>query len=239
MQDREAMIMRHLPLVAFVVGRMSSETGNGNGLDRDDAIGYGTEGLIQAVDAFDPERGTSFASFAVRRIRGAILDAVRKQDPLPRSLRRSTRELEKASQEMACDLGRWPTNDEIARRLGIGLGDLHVLRSRASRRIISLEQCLEDRPENPGLTWDPAADDQHGDPAAATEYRATLRLLAQAIGTLTPRDRTIIHMRYGQSMPFHEIGGLLGLSESRVCQLHKKILATLRECLRPALEEAA
>lgn len=239
MQDREAMITRHLPLVAFVVRRMSSETGNGSGLDRDDAIGYGTEGLIQAVDSYDPERGTSFASFAVRRIRGAILDAVRKQDPLPRSLRRSTRELEKASQELACQLGRWPANEEVALRLGIGLEELHALRSRASWRIISLEQCLEGRPENPGLTWDPADDDEHGNPAAATEYRATLRLLKEALGTLTPRERAILHMRYGQSMPFHEIGGLLGLSESRVCQLHKKILTALREWLKPALEEAA
>src|SRR3990170_4181730 len=97
MMDRNAMILRHLPLVAFVVGRMSSETGHGNGVDRDDAMGYGIEGLIQAVDNFDPERGASFASFAVRRIRGSILDAVRRQDPLPRSVRRSTRELEQVS----------------------------------------------------------------------------------------------------------------------------------------------
>lgn len=239
MQDREAMITRHLPLVAFVVRRMSSETGNGGGMDRDDAIGYGTEGLIQAVDNYDPERGTTFASFAVRRIRGCILDAVRKQDPLPRSLRRSVREMEKVSQELACQLGRSPATDEIALRLGIGLPELHALRSRARWRIISLEQCLEGRPENPGLTWDPADDDEYGNPAAATEYQATIRLLQEAIGTLTQRERTIVHMRYGQSMPFHEIGEILGLSESRVCQLHKKILAILRRWLEPALKEAA
>lgn len=239
MQDRDAMIMRHLPLVAFVVRRLSSETGNGSAMDRDDAIGYGTEGLIQAIDGYDPERGTTFASFAVRRIRGAILDAARKQDPLPRSLRRSAREIERVSQELACQLGRSPVNEEVALRLGISLGELHALRSRASWRIISLEQCLEDRPENPGLTWDPADDDEHTNPAAAAEYRATLRLLQEAIGTLTSRERTILHMRYGQSMPFHEIGGILGLSESRVCQLHKKILAALRKYLQPALKEAA
>jgi len=239
MQNRDATIMQHMPLVAFVVGRMSSETGHSNGLDRDDAIGYGTEGLIQAVDSYDPERGTTFASFAIRRIRGSILDAIRKQDPLPRSLRRSTRELEKTSQELACQLGRWPTNKEVALRLGISLEELHTLRSRASPRLVSLEQCLEDRPDSPGLIWDPADADQYGNPAAATEYRATLRLLQEALATLTPRERAILHMRYRQCMPFHEIGGLMGLSESRVCQIHKKILATLRRCLRPALEEAA
>jgi RNA polymerase sigma factor for flagellar operon FliA len=239
MKDREAMILRHLPLVAFVVGRMSSETGHGNGLDRDDAMGYGIEGLIQAVDNYDPERGASFASFAVRRIRGAILDAVRRQDPLPRSLRRSTRELEQASQELACQLRRWPTSKEISMRLGISPDELHTLRSRANSRIVSLEQCLEDRHDNAGLTWDPADDDEYGNPAAATEYRATLRLLKEALNILTPRERTILYMRYGQSMAFHEIGGIMGLSESRICQLHKKILAALRHYLKPALEEAA
>jgi len=239
MIDRDAMIMRHLPLVAFVVGRMSSETAHGNGLDRDDAMGYGTEGLIQAVDSYDPDRGTSFASFAVRRIRGAILDAIRRQDPLPRSLRRSTRELEQASQELACQLGRWPTTKEISIRLGISPEELHTIRSRASSRVVSLEQCLEDRPDNPGLTWDPPEDDEFGNPAAAAEFRATLRLLQEALHTLTARERAILYMRYGQSMAFHEIGGIMGLSESRICQLHKKILAALRHRLQPALEEAA
>jgi RNA polymerase sigma factor for flagellar operon FliA len=239
MTDRNAMIMRHMPLVAFVVNRMSSETSNRNGLERDDAMAYGVEGLIQAVDNYDPERGTSFASFAVRRIRGSILDAIRKQDPLPRSLRRCARELESASQELACQLGRWPTNKEIAIRLGLSLEELHVLRSRSSSRVVSLDQCLEDRPDNPSLTWDPADEDEFGNPAAATEHRATLRLLSEAMDTLTPRERSILYMRYGQSMPFHEIGALMGLSESRICQLHKKILAALRHRLEPALEEVA
>jgi RNA polymerase sigma factor for flagellar operon FliA len=233
------MILRHMPLVGFVVGRMSSETGNSSSLDRDDAMGYGTEGLIQAVDGYDPERGTSFASFAVRRIKGAILDAIRKQDPLPRSLRRGARELDRASQELACQLGRSPTNREIALRLGMNLEELHTLRSRASARLVSLEQYLEDRPDGPGVTWDPADADQCGNPAAATEYRAVLRLLQEALGTLTPRERAILHMRYRESMAFHEIGALMGLSESRVCQIHKKILATLRHWLQPALEEVA
>jgi RNA polymerase sigma factor for flagellar operon FliA len=239
MKDRDAMIMRHLPLVAFVVGRMSSETGTRNSLDRDDAMGYGIEGLIQAVDNYDPERGASFASFAVRRIRGAILDAIRKQDPLPRSLRRSARELERVSQELACQLGRWPTSKEVALRLGISPEELHALRSRASSRVVSLEQCLENRPDSRGLGWDLVDEDRHGNPAVATEHRATLRLLQEALNTLTPRDRAILYMRYGQSLAFHEIGGLMGLSESRICQLHKKILAILRHRLQLALEEAA
>jgi RNA polymerase sigma factor for flagellar operon FliA len=116
--NRQDMIMKNMPLVAFVVSRMSSDNHKTLGLDREDALAYGIEGLIQAVDAFDPERGTSFASFAVRRIRGSILDAIRKADPLPRSVRRSAREIEAASQDLAGHLGRWPTHKEVAVRLG-------------------------------------------------------------------------------------------------------------------------
>src|SRR3989304_9132262 len=96
MSGRGEMIPRHMPLVAFVVNRLSTDRNRTLGLDREDAMSYGVEGLIQAVDGYDPARGTSFASFAVRRIRGSVLDAVRRHDPLPRSLRRSTRQGERA-----------------------------------------------------------------------------------------------------------------------------------------------
>src|SRR3972149_547762 len=99
-QTREEMIVQNLPLVSFVVGRMSGEAGSAP-IEREDAIAFGVEGLIQAVDNFDPERGTTFASFAVRRIRGSILDAIRRMDPLPRSLGKSAREGERANLELA------------------------------------------------------------------------------------------------------------------------------------------
>src|SRR5688572_6509517 len=101
------MIVKNLPLVTFVVGKMSGESGSS--IDREDAVAYGVEGLIQAVDNYDPTRGTTFASFAIRRIRGSILDAVRRMDVLPRSLRKSARELERANLDLAAMLGRWPT----------------------------------------------------------------------------------------------------------------------------------
>ena len=118
MSVRDEAILRHMPLVAFVVNRLSTDRNRTLGLDREDAMSYGVEGLIQAVDGFDQSRGTSFASFAVQRIRGSILDAVRRHDPLPRSLWRSTRQVELASQELASQLGRWPTQKELAVRLG-------------------------------------------------------------------------------------------------------------------------
>ena len=239
MQDRDQMILQHLPLVAFVVGRMSTDNGKPLGLEREDAMGYGIEGLIQAVDSFDPERGTSFASFAVRRIRGSILDAIRRADPLPRSLRKSARELEQASQELAIQLGRWPTAKEVALKMGLRPTQVQQIMKHSTSRVVSLEHTLQDRENEASYLLDPLDDDEQGDPAQAAERQASLELLGQAIAGLPPRDRAILQLRYNESMPFHQIGEIMGLSESRVCQLHKRVIATLRRELTSVLEEAA
>ena len=237
--DRQEMIVRHMPLVAFVVSRMSTDNQKTLGLEREDALAYGIEGLIQAVDAFDEERGTSFASFAIRRIRGSILDAIRKMDPLPRSVRKNTREVEQASQELAAALGRWPTSKEIAVRLGIPVEQLHGILRHSASKFISLEHALQDRSGENAPSLDPVDDDETGDPAKAADHNASLAMLDLVLHDLNARDRAILKLRYAESKPFHVIGQLLGLSESRVCQLHKRILGTLRRQLASQIEEAA
>ncbi len=239
MSKREATILKNIPLVTFVVNRMSTDRINTLGLDREDAIGFGTEGLIQAIDGFDESRGTAFASFAIRRIRGSILDAVRRQDPLPRSLRRSTRQVDQASQELASQLGRWPTNKEVAMRLGITPTDVREIRKHTSSRFVSLENVLQQSVGEGGGRWDPPDHDDRSDPALAAERQAALLQLDKALAILSERDRAILRYRYSDSKPFHEVGRLLGLSESRVCQLHKRILSVLRKELAAALSEAA
>ncbi len=240
MSKREATILKNMPLVTFVVNRMSTDRVNTLGLEREDAIGFGTEGLIQAIDGFDESRGTAFASFAIRRIRGSILDAVRRQDPLPRSLRRSTRQVDQAGQDLATQLGRWPTLKEIAIRLGISPADVREIQGHASSRFVSLENVLQLGAREGGAgRWDPADYDDRSDPAIAAEREAALLQLNEAMLTLNERDRAILRYRYGESKPFHEVGRLLGLSESRVCQLHKRILKVLRRQLAEVLEEAA
>lgn len=238
-QTRQEMITRHMPLVAFVVSRMSTDNQKTLGLDREDALAYGVEGLIQAVDAFDETRGTSFASFAVRRIRGSILDAIRKMDPLPRSLRKSTRAVEQASQELSAVLGRWPTPKEIAFRMGIPLETLDGIQRHAGSKFISLEHALQDRGGDSTPAFDPVDDDEAGDPAKAADHNASLMLLDEALHRLSARDRAILRLRYSDSKPFHEIGQMMGLSESRVCQLHKRILSMLKRQINAQLEEAA
>ena len=233
------MIMRHMPLVAFVVSRMSTDNQKTLGLDREDAIAYGVEGLIQAVDAFDEDRGTSFASFAVRRIRGSILDAIRKMDPLPRSVRKNTREVESASQELAASLGRWPSPKEISFRMGITQDQLNDILRHSSSKFISLEHALQDRGGDAAPSFDPVDEDELGDPAKAADHNASLALLDAAMHGLNPRDRAILKLRYSESKPFHEIGALMGLSESRVCQLHKRILSTLKRQINAQLADVA
>ncbi len=240
MSKREATILKNLPLVTFVVNRMSTNRINTLGLEREDAIGFGTEGLIQAIDGFDESRGTAFASFAIRRIRGSILDAVRRQDPLPRSLRRSTRQVDQAGQDLATQLGRWPTLKEIAMRLGISPTDVREIQRHASSRFVSLENVLQQGArEGGGGRWDPADHDDRSDPAIAAEREAALLQLNETMSMLSERDQAILRYRYGESKPFHEVGRLLGLSESRVCQLHKRILSVLRKELTVAVSEAA
>jgi RNA polymerase sigma factor for flagellar operon FliA len=240
MSKRDETILQNMPLVAFVVNRLSTDRARTLGLEREDAMSYGMEGLIQAIDGYDPTRGTSFASFAVRRIRGSVLDAVRRHDPLPRSLRRSTRQVEQESQALATQLGRWPTTKELAMRLGIKPAEILEIRRHAASRFVSLDHLLQEGPGESGRQrWDPVDSDDRDDPAIALERRTALHLLSAAVGRLSERDRAILQLRYGESRPFHEVGRRLGLSESRVCQLHKRILRQLRKQLSETLEEAA
>jgi RNA polymerase sigma factor for flagellar operon FliA len=236
--QREGMIVGNLPLVSFVVNKMMDESGS-SPLDREDAIAYGIEGLIQAADNFDPSRGTTFASFAIRRIRGSILDAIRRLDHLPRSLRRSTRELEKATLELAAALGRWPNEQELAAHLGSSPTSVRAVANHGSMRIVSLERVMEERSAEGSNPWECKDPDEFGDPALATERKAAMLLLDSALDSLPPRDRLVLRLRYGRGMAFHEIGRIMDLSESRVCQIHKRILSTLRIRLENDLDRAA
>jgi RNA polymerase sigma factor for flagellar operon FliA len=232
------MILNNMPLVAFVVGRMTDDSGS-SPLDREEAMAYGIEGLIQAVDNYDPDRGTTFASFAIRRIRGSVLDAIRRLDVLPRSLRRGAREVERANLELAGMLGRWPTVRELAVRLGIGPEEVRGLLGHTSARVVSLDKIMTDRVGDGAAPWEASDRDDLSDPAAQTDRQADLQLLNLAIGSLCERDREIVQLRYGKNMPFHEIGKLMHLSESRVCQLHKRIITSLRSHLKQELNTAA
>ena len=232
------MILKNLPLVTFMVGRMSEESGSG-AIDREDALAYGVEGLIQAVDSYDPERGTTFASFAIRRIRGSILDASRRLDILPRSLRKSTREVERSNLELAHTLGRWPTPRELAAHMELPVEQVRSVSGHSGARIFSLEKMMDASVGEGGTPWEAADPDEIVDPAAVTDRKATNEVLGLCVNMLSGRDQKIIELRYRRNLPFHEIGEVMGLSESRVCQLHKRILTSLKQRMNQQLDIAA
>jgi len=124
-------------------------------------------------------------------------------------------------------------------RLGIKPAEVLEIQKHATSRFVSLENVLQDKGDTSGARFEPADQDERSDPARAAEHQAALTQLQAAIGRLSDRDRDILRLRYGQSKPFHEVGRLLGLSESRVCQLHKRILKSLRLQLSASLDEAA
>jgi len=231
------MIVQNMPLVTFVVNKMADETG-ASSIDREDAIAYGTEGLIQAVDNYDPTRGTTFASFAIRRIRGSVLDANRRLDMLPRSLRKSTRELDKANMELATMLGRWPTPKELSLKVGMSLDQVRSVLGHAGTRVFSLEKMMGE-PAEGSRPWEVADPDAFPDPAMAMDRKAAMQLLGSALNSLSSRDKEIVQMRYFKAMAFHEIGAKMNLSESRVCQLHKRILSSLNKRLKKDMGAAA
>jgi RNA polymerase sigma factor for flagellar operon FliA len=124
-------------------------------------------------------------------------------------------------------------------KLGITPREVQEIQQHASSRYVSLENVLQESGESGSIRWDPADSDDRDDPATALERRSALSMLSQAVARLCDRDRSILQLRYAESRPFHEVGEILGLSESRVCQLHKRILRHLRSQLAPSLEEAA
>jgi RNA polymerase sigma factor for flagellar operon FliA len=136
-------------------------------------------------------------------------------------------------------LGRWPSVKELAMRMGLPLEEVRGFLGHTSARVVSLEKMMTDRSYEGSTPWEATDNDDLGNPALQTDRQADLQMLNNAIHALSQRDRELIRLRYGRNLPFHEIGRVLGLSESRVCQLHKRIISSLRSHLKQDLEAAA
>jgi RNA polymerase sigma factor for flagellar operon FliA len=196
-----------------------------------DLISYGLVGLISAIERFDLSREIKFETYAITRIRGAIIDELRALDWIPRSLRQKAREIEQASVRLEHRLGRTPTERQIADEMGISLAELHHIFSRLSLiNVLALDEVLTlstgdgDRLSLVETLEDLSADD----PVEAYENRETRHLLARAVNTLPDREKTVVTLYYFEGMTLAEIGQVLGVTESRVCQIHAKAVLTLR-----------
>lgn len=220
---RDQLILVYSPLVKYVAGRLAS--GLPNSVDSADLVSYGMFGLIDAIEKFEPERGLKFESYAMSRIRGAIVDELRSLDWVPRTLRAKAREIERAYQSLESRLHRAPTDSELSQALRVTVPQLHASLSRlAHSGVTTLDGILDDERSPLG---DALADRSAG-PGDRLVNEENRRDLQVAISGLPDRERKVLTLYYFEDLNMSDIGQVLGVSESRICQIHAKAVIHLR-----------
>ena len=228
---RDRLILTYAPLVKYVAGRLGS--GLPAHVDEGDLVSYGLLGLIEAIKRYDPDRDVKFETYAIARIRGSILDELRALDWVPRSVRSRAREIERAIAELEARLGRAPTDDEIAAKIGVTPEELDESLTDISRSsIAALDELWSVSDAGDQVSLIDTIEDQGGArPAEALDETETKELLADAISRLPEREKLVITLYYYEELTLREIGEVLGVTESRVSQLHTKAVLRLKSRL--------
>ncbi|HEY6424764.1 MAG TPA: FliA/WhiG family RNA polymerase sigma factor [Pseudonocardiaceae bacterium] len=230
-QDRDAalrdrLVLHYAPLVKYVAGRVG--TGLPAHVDIADLVQSGVFGLWDAIDRFEPERGLKFETFAMQRIRGAILDELRAQDWVPRSVRSRAREVERALERLEARLQRSASDAEVAVELGITVVELRELYAQLQlTSVVALDELMTVRRGGASLA-ETLPDHTVAEPGAVVDWFESRRLLTEAVSQLTDRDRIVVCLYYFENLTLAEIGRVLGVTESRVCQLHTRAVLRLR-----------
>lgn len=223
---RDRLVLHYAPLVKYVAGRVG--TGLPAHVDLADLVQSGVFGLVDAIERFEQERGLKFETYAMQRIRGAILDELRAQDWVPRSVRTRAREVERALERLAGRLQRSATDAEVAQELGITLADLRELYAQLQlTSVVALDELVAVGRGGASLA-ETLPDDKVAEPGAVLDSVENRRLLAQAVSQLADRDRVVVTLYYFENLTLAEIGRVLGVTESRVCQLHTRAVLRLR-----------
>jgi RNA polymerase sigma factor for flagellar operon FliA len=224
---RERLILHYAPLVKFVAGRVGS--GLPQSVEQADLVSYGIFGLIDAIEKFDPSRGFKFETYAIARIRGAIIDELRSIDWVPRSVRAKARAIERAYATLENDLRRTPDDDEVAREIGISTTELgHWLSQISFVGLVALDELLVAGEQPRTSTVGNRVTNPADDPVAAFEVDEMKYLLADAINRVPERERLVLTLYYYEGLTLSEIGDVLGVTESRACQIHTKGILMLR-----------
>lgn len=227
---RDRLLVNYSPLVRYVAGRVSGRMLYP--LEHEDVISWGVLGLLDAVETYDPGLGTKFESYAISKIRWSILDELRKADPLPRRLRLRTHQADGARAALAQRLRRSPTESEVARELGVELSEHRAFLLRCQRAQVA---SLEARIEYDGVPYaelhEFVGDRAATDPASAVEMAEVRSSLAEAIATLSEKERIVTTFYFYDGLTLREIGRALGLTEGRISQILRRALCNLRDTL--------
>ena len=237
---RDRLILTYAPLVKFVAGRLGASLPGH--VDEQDLVSYGLLGLIGAIERFDPDREIKFETYAIARIKGAIIDELRSLDWVPRSVRTRAREIERAIAELERTMMRAPTDEEIAAKIGISQDELEGALTEISRSsMAALDELWT--PQGGGgdqiSLIDTIEDTTGPDPEFSLEQTELKEALGEAIARLPEREKLVVTLYYYEELTLREIGEVLGVTESRVSQLHTKAVLRLKARLSGAMREPA
>jgi RNA polymerase sigma factor for flagellar operon FliA len=237
---RDRLILTYAPLVKYVAGRLGS--GLPSHVDESDLVSYGLLGLIDAIERYDPARDVKFETYAIQRIRGAIIDELRSMDWVPRSVRSRARDIEKAIAQLEGQLLRAPTDEEIAKKLGVSEEELDDALLEISRSSIAALDELWASPTGSGdavALVDTIEDPHSVEPGGEIEKTELKELIGESIASLPEREKLVITLYYYEELTLREIGEVLGVTESRVSQLHTKAILRLKARLAGAQSRTA
>jgi RNA polymerase sigma factor for flagellar operon FliA len=225
---RDRLILTYAPLVKYVAGRLGS--GLPAHVDDDDLVSYGLLGLIGAIERFDPDRDIKFETYAISRIKGSIIDELRSMDWVPRSVRSRARDIERAIGELEARLGRAPTDEEISSKLGVSEDELNESLSEISRTsIAALDELWTVSAGGDQIALiDTVEDTQGPNPQSALAETELKEAVGEAIARLPEREKLVVTLYYYEELTLREIGEVLGVTESRVSQLHTKAILRLK-----------
>lgn len=235
-ESRERLIVQYLPLVKYVVGRLA--IGLPHVLTSEDVISYGVVDLIDAVERYEAGRNVKFSTYAIARIRGAIIDELRALDWLPRQVRKQAREIEQTMSRLDQELGRPATEREVAASMGMTLDKLQHALFDSSSTTISLNRMTDaGNSERAGQVLPEVADESAINGLDYSQRVELSKILGEAIGRLSQREQQMLSLYYVDELNLREIGAVLNVSESRVCQMHTKAILQLRGYMRLQLNE--
>jgi RNA polymerase sigma factor for flagellar operon FliA len=232
---KEQIVLEHAPLIRYIVNRIAVRLPSH--IDLDDLHNTGVIGLMDAIDKYDPEKNCKFKTYAEFRIKGAILDQLRSLDWVPRSIRQKSRRLEQAYAEVEQRLGRAASESEVAESLGLSLAQFHFLLNQVRGiSMVNLDELRAGGESDQPLQGDLFEDVKAENPFLLLKSREMRQAIAECIGALPEKERLVISLYYYEDLNMKEIGNVLSITESRVCQIHTKAVARLRSKLRGLLQ---